>query len=103
MVRRRYRGAASTSHSRIVRPQPVRRGGGTSMLFPFRRWPPEASGLDVAPAFERPSERQLVGVLEVATHRQATRQPRGLEPEWLQQPAEVHGRGLALDVRVRAE
>ena len=59
--------------------------------------------LDLAATLERPAEGDLVGVLEVSTYRQSTRQPRHAQPERLQHPCDV-GRGrLALEVGVGRE
>ena len=56
-----------------------------------------------AAARERPAERDLVRVLEVAAHRQAAGDPGDPHPERAEQLAEVERRRLTLDVRVRAE
>src|SRR6478672_526317 len=61
-----------------------------------RRW----SGVDATAALEGPSERHLVGVLEVTADGQARGQPRHGEADVAQQPAQVGGRGLALEVGV---
>src|SRR5688572_25397146 len=57
----------------------------------------------LATTLKRPAERELVGVLQVAPDREPGRDAGDLQPERLQQPGQVHGRGLALDVGVRAE
>ena len=61
------------------------------------------SAVDLAAAFEGPAQRQLVGVLQVATDRQAAGDARHPHAERLQQPGEVQRGGLALGVGVRAE
>src|SRR6478672_11454553 len=61
-----------------------------------RRW----SGVDATAALEGSSERHLVGVLEVTTDGEAGGQPRHGEADVAQQPAQVGGRGLALEVGV---
>ena len=57
----------------------------------------------LAPALERPAERQLVGVLEVAPDRQPAGDPGHPDPEGREQPGEVHGGGLTLEVGVGAQ
>src|SRR5829696_6409115 len=61
------------------------------------------SGVDLTTAFERATEGHFVGVLEVATDRQTTRDTRDAHTERLQQTRQVHRRRFALDVRVRSE
>src|SRR5215213_6101247 len=61
------------------------------------------SGVDLATAFERPAQRDLVGVLEVAADGEAAGDAGGAHAEGLQQPGQVHGGGLALDVGVGGE
>ena len=68
-----------------------------------RQLPGLSVRVDVPAAFEGTAERELVGVLEVAAHRQPARDPGDPHAERLEQPAEVQRGGLALDVRVRAE
>src|ERR1700730_1845124 len=60
-------------------------------------------GVDFAATFERAPERDLVGVLEVAAHREPTGDAGHPEPQRLEQPGEVHRRRFAFDVRVRGE
>src|SRR2546428_27506 len=52
--------------------------------------------------FSRRNQRlgDLAAVLQVAAHRQPAGDPRHPHPERLQQPGQVHGRGLAFDVGV---
>src|SRR5690606_1905294 len=64
---------------------------------------PDGLALDLPAALQGPPQRQLVGVLEVAAHRQAARDPGDPHAERLEQPAEVHGRRLALEVGVGAQ
>ena len=49
---------------------------------------------------QRPHQRGVVGVLQVAAHRDAVGQAGDLHLEGLQEPGEVHGGGLPLGVRV---
>ena len=58
---------------------------------------------DFASALERSAQGELVGVLQVAADRQAAGDAGHPHAEGLEQPAEVHGGRLALEVRVRAE
>src|SRR6266540_3045205 len=88
------------------------RGGGsveTRLASAIRAgWAPRAgprapsgrSDPHVASAGEGAAEGDLVGVLKVAADRQAAGQPRHPHPERRQQPRQVHGGGLALDVGV---
>src|SRR5665213_716668 len=62
-----------------------------------------ASGVHLGRALEGPAEGQLVGVLEVTAHRQSAGDPGNGQPQGLEEPGEVHGRGLALEVGVGAE
>ena len=64
---------------------------------------PAAAQSTLAAALEGPAEGELVGVLEVAADGEAAGDAGDLEPERLEQPAEVHRGGLALDVGVGAE
>src|SRR6266511_1675594 len=64
------------------------------------RAPSGRSDPHVASAGEGAAEGDLVGVLKVAADRQAAGQPRHPHPERRQQPRQVHGGGLALDVGV---
>src|SRR5687767_7163082 len=58
--------------------------------------------LDLAPARERPAERDLVGVLEVAADGESAREPRHGRP--VAEPVgEIGGGRLAGHVRVRRE
>src|SRR4051812_2560135 len=63
----------------------------------------ERSTLDGSGGFEGASERELVGVLEVAADREPAGQPRDLDPEGLELAGEEHRGRLALEVGVRAE
>jgi len=45
-----------------------------------------ATGLQLLPAHERPSERYLVGVVEVAAYRQSAGEPRHLDTERFEDP-----------------
>ena len=59
---------------------------------------PEA--LQLPSRLDGAAQRDLVGVLELAAHRQAARQTRDLDVERLDEAREIGGRGLALDVGV---
>ena len=61
---------------------------------------PRLVTIDRPPSLEGPTEGDLVGVLEVSSYRQSTRQPRHAQPHRLDQPAEVGRRRLALEVGV---
>src|SRR6188768_413254 len=56
-----------------------------------------------APAREGPAERDLVGVLEITTHGQSTRQPGHGQPHRDQHPGEIRRSRVALDVRVHGQ
>src|SRR5450432_2489349 len=95
-------------------PQPADGGGGGAgvvsvMVVPSRsgvcrspgtrfartaveRADPQWSGVDFAPALERPAEGDLVGVLQVPAHGEAAGDAGDPYPERLEQPGEVHGR-----------
>src|SRR3954451_1753466 len=64
------------------------------------RAPVGASDIEQSPSLERSAERDLVGVLEVAADRQAGGDPGDLQAHRPQQPGEVGGRGLPLEVGV---
>src|SRR5690606_12264930 len=61
------------------------------------------SGTDLSPSLEGSSQGHLVGVLQVPADRQPGGQPGHPQPHRDQQPGEVRGGGLALDVGVRGE
>src|SRR3954470_3501453 len=63
----------------------------------------DGSGVDFAATLERTAQGDLVGVLEVAPDREAARDTGGAHPDGLEQPGQVHGGGLALDVGVGGE
>src|SRR4051812_44465417 len=66
-----------------------------------RVWPPACTALLDGPAAgEGPSEGDLVGVLQVAADRQAAGQPAHGDAHRLDQPGQVGGGRLALQVRV---
>ena len=58
---------------------------------------------DLSPSLERLVHRHFVGVLEIAADRHAHRDARHLDAERLEQPRQIDGRRLALDVRVGRE
>ena len=72
-------------------------------FFRHRRWLAVEASVHDAAALEGSAERQLVGVLEIPTHRQAAGDPGDREPQRFEQASEVHRRHLALRVRVGAD
>ena len=60
----------------------------------------QARHLDRAAGLDSAAERELVGILQVATHGQAARQTRHLDAQWLDGASKVARRGLALDIGV---
>ena len=63
----------------------------------------DLTGIDLAASLQSPTEGQLVGVLEVAAHRETAGDPRHLHRQRLEQRRQVHGRGVTLDVGVGAQ
>lgn len=59
--------------------------------------------LQRAARLDRAAQRELVGVLQVAAHRQAARQPAHRDAERLDGARQVARRGLALDIGVRGD
>src|SRR2546425_3281392 len=57
----------------------------------------------LATAFEGLRERHLVRVLQIASDRKTGRETRDPDPDRLQHRRDVHGSGVALEVRVRRE
>src|SRR6266508_3512368 len=57
----------------------------------------------LAAALERLRQRDFVGILEVATHGQATRDARDAHTQRLEQLGQIDGRGLALNARIGGE
>src|SRR5580692_12895190 len=55
------------------------------------------AALHLAPAVDGTGERRLVGVLELATHRDAGGDPRGPHPERAEQLGQIDGGRLPLD------
>src|SRR5262249_5089012 len=84
---RRFSGATLRCQERTCKPSRTR-----SPLF-------AQNSSDVAPAYERASERHLVRVLEVAAHGESARKPRGANSS-AQLLGEVPGRRLSGHVRV---
>src|SRR4029078_12373751 len=54
-------------------------------------------------AANRPSSRGLIRVFELAPNRQTGRDPRYLDPEWLDHPSDVHRGRLAIHRRTRGD
>ena len=71
-----------------------------SQKLAIRRTAVPCASLHLPARLQRAAERDLVGELEVAAHRQSARDARDLDAERLDQPREVQRRGLALDVGV---
>src|SRR5437870_2197958 len=63
-------------------------------------WPGPFFSADLAPAFEGLRQRHLVGVLEIAAHREPAGDPRDADSEGAEQLRQVQRRRLALDVGV---
>src|SRR5579883_1082236 len=85
----------------------VRRRG-RSWPGPLRLLPPETGKLvlfmlQLAPAFEGAAERPLVGVLQVATNRQATCEARDFERQGLEFLLQIVGGVLAFKVRIGSQ
>ena len=59
--------------------------------------------LQLPPPFEGLYEGGLVGVVEVSADRHSVRDPGDLDAERLQDPREVHGRGIALHGRIHGK
>src|SRR5574341_484106 len=78
--------------------------GGKSTTTPLGTAPDRSNlRVDFAATFERAPERDLVGVLEVAAHREPAGDTGHPQPQRLEQPGEVHRRRFAFDVRVGGE
>src|SRR5665213_2869936 len=62
-----------------------------------------SSDIDLSPPLKRTTERDFVGILQVAADRQPTRQPGYPQSHRLYQPCQVSRGGLALEIRVGRE
>src|SRR5215472_4921041 len=60
----------------------------------------DRSDIERPPSLERPAQRHLVRVLQVATDRQAAGWPGHLQPQRLAEPGQICRGGLAFEVRV---
>src|SRR5215475_15124761 len=58
------------------------------------------SDIERPPSLERPSQRDLIGILEVTADGQAAGRPGDAEPERLDQPGQIGGCGFTFQVRV---
>src|SRR3954447_23812838 len=85
---------------------PMRRSSSTSLAVVSAVPAPECvelSDIEQPPPLESATERELVGILQIPSDRQPGGQPGDTQAHRLQQPSEVGGRRLALEVRVRGE
>src|SRR6266496_750890 len=84
----------------LMMPLPLCVTDSIAQTRPRRRRP---SPVDVAATRERPAQRDLVGVLEVAAHREPTRDPRDAHTELLHRARDEHRGRVAFDVGVGRE